>query len=180
MSVNEAERRASGESLEVQASAEDARFMAEAIKLAERASDNDEVPVGAVVVQDGQIVGRGYNRPIGGCDPTAHAEMMALREAARHLQNYRLNDCTLYVTLEPCTMCVGAMVHSRIGRLVFGANEPKAGVVQSQAQLLEAPHFNHQICVTPGVERAACQAQLQGFFKRRRAEKKRDGADKLD
>ncbi|MDO3388261.1 tRNA adenosine(34) deaminase TadA [Gilvimarinus sp. SDUM040013] len=173
MSIAEADRRALGEGSAPQTSEEDVQWMREAMQLAERAADNDEVPVGAVVVKDGQIVGRGYNRPIGGCDPTAHAEVMAVREAARNLENYRLSGCTLYVTLEPCTMCVGAMVHSRIERLVFGASEPKSGVVHSQAQLLESPFFNHQVGVTPGVESEACQTQLQAFFKRRRAEKKR-------
>lgn len=172
LSLAEAERRASGESVALVASDEDMAWMQQALALAERAADNDEVPVGAVVVKDGVIVGRGYNRPIGGCDPTAHAEVMALREAARALGNYRLAGCTLYVTLEPCTMCVGAMVHARIDRLVYGASEPKSGVVHSQAQLLASPYFNHQIGITEGVEREACQRQLQSFFKRRRAEKK--------
>ncbi|WP_371872586.1 tRNA adenosine(34) deaminase TadA [Gilvimarinus sp. DA14] len=172
MSVDEAERRARGESAQMPASDDDRHWMREAMALAERAGDNDEVPVGALVVRDGVVVGRGYNRPIGACDPTAHAEMMALRDAARQLGNYRLADCTLYVTLEPCTMCTGAIVHSRISRLVYGTVEPKAGVVESQARLLDAPYFNHSISLTPGVEREACQQQLQAFFKRRRAEKK--------
>jgi tRNA(adenine34) deaminase len=172
MSAAEAERLATGGEASTVASEADTQWMAAARELAEQAADNNEVPVGAVVVCQGAVVGRGYNRPIGSCDPTAHAELMALREAARTLGNYRLNDCTLYVTLEPCTMCVGAMVHARIGRLVYGTTEPKAGVVESQARLLEAPYFNHTIQVTPGVDRAACQQQLSHFFKRRRAEKK--------
>ncbi|WP_339616588.1 tRNA adenosine(34) deaminase TadA [uncultured Gilvimarinus sp.] len=172
MSAAEADRLAGGGTEKIVASSEDAQWMAMARELAEKAADNNEVPVGAVVVQQGQVIGRGYNRPIGGCDPTAHAEMMALREAARQVNNYRLNDCTLYVTLEPCTMCVGAMVHARVGRLVYGTTEPKAGVVESQAQLLDAPYFNHSIQVTAGVEREACQQQLSEFFRRRREEKK--------
>jgi tRNA(adenine34) deaminase len=172
MSAAEADRLAGGGAEKIVANSEDAQWMAMARELAEKAADNNEVPVGAVVVQQGQVIGRGYNRPIGGCDPTAHAEMMALREAARQVNNYRLNDCTLYVTLEPCTMCVGAMVHARVGRLVYGTTEPKAGVVESQAQLLDAPYFNHSIQVTAGVEREACQQQLSEFFRRRREEKK--------
>nr|WP_198144137.1 tRNA adenosine(34) deaminase TadA [Gilvimarinus agarilyticus] len=172
MSLVEAERLAHATDSCIAHRPEDLRWMQEAQALAEQAADNDEVPVGAVVVRDGLIVGRGYNRPIGGCDPTAHAEMMALREAARQLGNYRLNDCTLYVTLEPCTMCVGAMVHARVGRLVYGTTEPKAGVVESQAQLLDAPYFNHSVQVTGGVAREACQQQLSAFFKRRRHEQK--------
>lgn len=172
MSAAETERLAAGDAAPTEASDEDTQWLATARELAELAADNDEVPVGAVVVWQGEVVGRGYNRLIGSCDPTAHAELMALREAARTLGNYRLNDCTLYVTLEPCTMCVGAMVHARIGRLVYGTTEPKAGVVESQAQLLDAPYFNHSVQVTSGVDREACQQQLSHFFKRRRAEKK--------
>lgn len=172
MSVDEAERRARGAASTTPASDQDSQWMKEAMALADRAAENNEVPVGAVVVRDGVMVGQGYNRPIGSCDPTAHAEMMALRDAARQLGNYRLSDCTLYVTLEPCTMCTGAIVHSRIGRLVYGTTEPKAGVVESQARLLDAPYLNHSLTLTPGVEREACQQQLQAFFRRRRAEKK--------
>lgn len=172
MSLAEAEALAAGESSQPMAGDDDRHWMREAMALANMAAENDEVPVGALVVKEGVVVGRGYNRPIGGCDPTAHAEVMALRDAARALGNYRLSDCTLYVTLEPCTMCVGAMVHARVARLVYGASEPKAGVVRSQAQLLDAPYFNHTVTVTPGVEREGCQAQLQAFFRRRRAEKK--------
>nr|WP_049723981.1 tRNA adenosine(34) deaminase TadA [Gilvimarinus polysaccharolyticus] len=179
MSVAETDRLAHGGSVQVAASNEDIQWMREARELAAQAADNNEVPVGAVVVRQGQVVGRGYNRPIGGCDPTAHAELMALRDAARKLGNYRLTDCTLYVTLEPCTMCVGAMVHARVGRLVYGTTEPKAGVIVSQAQLLDAPYFNHSIQITGGVEREACQQQLSDFFKRRRHEKKqlREGSN---
>lgn len=177
MSLAEADRLAQGDNPHTEARKDDARWMAKARELAAQAADNDEVPVGALVVKQGQVVGRGYNRPIGSCDPTAHAETLALREAARALGNYRLNDCTLYVTLEPCTMCVGAMVHARIARLVYGTTEPKAGAVESQAQLLNAPYFNHSIQITAGLEREACQRQLSEFFKRRRAEQKQRRAN---
>ncbi|KZZ02050.1 tRNA-specific adenosine deaminase, partial [Oleiphilus sp. HI0073] len=110
----------------------DEYFMQQALRLAERAAEHQEVPVGAVVVLDGEIVGEGCNAPIGSCDPTAHAEVLAIREACQRVGNYRLPEATLYVTIEPCTMCCGAIVHSRIRRLVFGAREPKAGAVLSQ------------------------------------------------
>ncbi|MFP8965811.1 tRNA adenosine(34) deaminase TadA [Pokkaliibacter sp. CJK22405] len=152
---------------------EDEKWMRRAMALAEQAAAEGEVPVGALVVLNGEVIGEGYNRPIGSHDPTAHAEVQALRQAAAHLENYRLVEATLYVTLEPCTMCAGAMVHARVKRLVYGAAEPKAGVVESQGQLLQAPYLNHQIEVTGGVLAELCSQQLSAFFKLRRDEKKR-------
>lgn len=147
-------------------------FMAEAIKEALKADLKNEVPVGAVVVLNGEVIGRGHNQPITANDPTAHAEVMALRDAATNLKNYRLSDATLYVTIEPCTMCAGAMVHSRVKQVVYGATEPKAGVALSQEQIFEKPYFNHQVEVVAGVMADECTAAIQAFFKRRREEKK--------
>ncbi|CAN0606184.1 unnamed protein product, partial [Ectocarpus sp. 12 AP-2014] len=132
-----------------------------------------EVPVGAVVVLDGVETGAGFNAPISGCDPTAHAEIRALRDAARRVGNYRLSGATLYVTLEPCTMCVGAIVHSRISRLVYGAAEPKAGAVESARRTLDEPHFNWQVERKGGVLEQRCSAILSEFFSSRRAEIRR-------
>lgn len=151
-------------------------FMAQAIIEAQKADTKNEVPVGAVVVLDGEVIGRGFNQPISSCDPCAHAEVLALRDAAKNIQNYRLSDATLYVTIEPCTMCAGAIVHSRVSKLVFGAPEPKAGVVQSQETIFEKPYFNHQLDVEGGVMAEECTAVIQTFFQRRREEKK---AEKL-
>ncbi|MCB1663286.1 MAG: tRNA adenosine(34) deaminase TadA [Pseudomonadales bacterium] len=144
------------------------KWMGEALALARQAEHLNEVPVGAIVVKDDQIVGRGFNQPISTNDPTAHAEMMALREAAKHLGNYRLVDCTLYVTIEPCTMCTGAMVHARIKQLVYGARELKSGAIESNAQLLDAHFFNHKIDWLGGVLSEECSALMSQFFKRRR------------
>lgn len=146
----------------------DERFMREALRLAQQAADAGEVPVGAVVVADGEIIGTGFNQPIRTCDATAHAEIDALRSASQFRKNYRLVDTTLYVTLEPCTMCLGALVHARVGRLVFGASEPKAGAVVSRARLIEADYFNHRLEFTQGVLQSECSALLQDFFKSRR------------
>jgi tRNA(adenine34) deaminase len=146
----------------------DARFMAEALEEARRAAAAGEVPVGAVVVLDGRVIGRGYNAPIAACDPTAHAEIVALRAAAREAGNYRLPGSTLYVTVEPCPMCCGALLHARVARLVFGAADPKAGAVQSLYRLLEDPRLNHAVAVTGGVLGDACAALLREFFAARR------------
>jgi tRNA(adenine34) deaminase len=143
-------------------------FMREALALAESAAKAGEVPVGAVVVVDGEVVGRGHNQPIGSNDPTAHAEIVAIRDAATRLGNYRLPGSTLYVTVEPCLMCVGAMVHARIGTLVFGAPEPKAGAIESTQRAHEHPALNHRIAVVPGVLAAECRGLMQEFFERRR------------
>ena len=143
-------------------------FMREALAGARRALDAGEVPVGAVVVVDGRIIGRGCNQPISAVDPTAHAEIVALRDAARTASNYRLADSTLYVTIEPCLMCVGAMVHARVETLVFGAPEPKAGAVVSTCRAHELPSLNHRIEVLGGVLEEDCRAIIQEFFRGRR------------
>ncbi|MDX1390927.1 MAG: tRNA adenosine(34) deaminase TadA [Rheinheimera sp.] len=147
-------------------------WMQHAIALADKAEQLGEVPVGALLVKDNQLLGEGYNQMISLNDPSAHAEMQAIRQAATRLGNYRLLDCTLYVTLEPCSMCAGLMVHSRIKRLVFGTTDLKTGAAGSVLNLLQHAQFNHQVIVTAGVQAAACAAQLSGFFQRRRAEKK--------
>jgi len=143
-------------------------FMRAALEEARKGFDAGEVPVGAVVVLDGAIVGRGFNQPIGSRDPTAHAEIVALRAAAIALGNYRLVGTTLYVTIEPCLMCVGAMVHARVTTLVFGAPEPKAGAVVSSCRAHELPSLNHRIEVVSGVLEEDCRAIIQEFFKTRR------------
>jgi len=150
----------------------DEQFMQAAIEQAKLAGQINEVPVGAVVVLDGQIIGRGFNQPIAACDPSAHAEVMALRDAAKNIENYRLVNADLYVTVEPCTMCSGAIVHSRVRRVIYGTTEPKAGVAQSQEQIFEKPYFNHQVDVIGGVLAQQCSEVIQAFFKRRREEKK--------
>ncbi|MTI14276.1 tRNA adenosine(34) deaminase TadA [Sansalvadorimonas verongulae] len=153
---------------------QDEQWMREALALAQLGAAVGEVPVGAVVVHGDKIIGRGYNSPIGRNDPCAHAEILALREAAAHIENYRLVDCDLYVTLEPCGMCTGALVHSRIRRLVYGATEPKAGVVISQDQILESDYLNHTVAVTGGVLADECSTILSDFFKKRRKKKKEE------
>ena len=143
-------------------------WMLAALVLARQAAKHNEVPVGAVVIRDNQIVGRGFNQPIGRHDPTAHAEIIALRNAARALGNYRLPGCTLVVTVEPCTMCAGALVHARIERLIFGAKEPKAGAVCSSARVLDNLGLNHKVTVLEGVLEKECKALMSGFFQGRR------------
>lgn len=147
---------------------QDNYWMHYALRLAAEGERQGEVPVGAVVVRENQLLGEGYNRPIGAKDPSAHAEILALRQAAAQVNNYRLPGATLYVTLEPCTMCVGAMVHARIARLVYGTLEPKAGAVVSQSRLLDSIFFNHRVAYCGGVLAADCQHQLSDFFRRRR------------
>lgn len=129
-----------------------------------------EVPVGAIVVRDGQVIATGYNQPIGGHDPTAHAEIMALRQAAQQIGNYRLPDCELYVTLEPCVMCIGAMLHGRIKRVVFGARDPKTGGAGSVLDLFAQPQLNHQTEVVGGILADECGQTLREFFAERRRE----------
>jgi tRNA(adenine34) deaminase len=146
----------------------DAVFMRAALELAAAAAAVGEVPVGAVVVKDGQIVGRGSNRPIGSSDPTAHAEIVALREAASRLGNYRLPGCELFVTLEPCAMCVGAMLHARLARVVFGARDPKTGACGSVVALSAEAKLNHQTAFEGGVLTEECGALLRRFFADRR------------
>lgn len=146
----------------------DEYWMAAALARAAVAAQQLEVPVGAVIVREGEIIGEGWNQPISGNDPTAHGEVMALRDAAQRVGNYRLVDADLYVTIEPCMMCVGAMVHARIRRLIFGATEPKAGAVISQLRALELPHLNHQIEFRGGVLADQCSEQIRAFFRSRR------------
>jgi tRNA(adenine34) deaminase len=143
-------------------------WMAAALEEAARARDAGEVPIGAVVVLDGAIVGRGFNQPITSGDPTAHAEIVAIRQAARDLGNYRLTGAFLCVTIEPCLMCVGALVHARIGTLVYGAAEPRTGAVVSTVRGGELPGHNHRFGVVCGVREAECRELMQRFFKERR------------
>ncbi len=151
------------------AAAGDDGWMAQALLEAQAAARRGEVPVGAIVVRDGVVIGRGGNAPIAGNDPTAHAEIAALREAASTLANYRLVDCTLYVTLEPCAMCAGAILHARIARLVFGASDPKTGACGSVIDLFAERRLNHHTTVTGGVRADEGGALLSGFFAARRA-----------
>lgn len=151
-------------------SATDDAFMAEALALARAAQARGEVPVGAVVVRGGAIVGRGGNAPIAASDPTAHAEIAALREAGRALGNYRLPGCTLYVTIEPCAMCAGAILHARIGRLVYGARDPKTGACGSVVDLFAEPRLNHHATAEGGVLADECGKLLSDFFAARRAD----------
>lgn len=146
----------------------DAFFMREAISLARAAECLGEVPVGAVIVLNGEIVGRGFNSPIGENDPTAHAEIAALRDASRNLGNYRLPGCELFVTLEPCAMCAGAIMHARIGRVVYGARDPKTGVHGSVVDLFGVERLNHHATVEGGVLAEECSALLTSFFASRR------------
>ena len=147
---------------------DDDGWMGLALEEAGRAAEAGEVPVGAVVVMEGRLVGRGHNAPISRSDPTAHAEILALREAAQQTGNYRLTGATLYATVEPCAMCCGAALHARVGRLVYGAADPKAGAVQSLYRLLEDSRLNHRIEVLAGVRAAECGARLIEFFRSKR------------
>jgi len=147
---------------------DDIFWMHEAIVLAQKAEQEGEVPVGAVLVQDDAILGQGWNRPIVNHDPSAHAEIQALRHAGEKLGNYRFPGSTLYVTLEPCTMCAGAIIHARIKRLVFGAYDPKTGAVQSVMQLFDQPFHNHKPVYDGGVLEADCRLMLQSFFEKKR------------
>ncbi|MCG7199407.1 tRNA adenosine(34) deaminase TadA [Marinobacter pelagius] len=151
----------------------DRYWMSRALQLAQQAAVAGEVPVGAIVVLGGKEIGAGFNAPISGCDPTAHAEIRALRDAAARVGNYRLSGATLYVTLEPCTMCVGAIVHGRISRLVYGAAEPKAGAVESARRTLDEPHLNWAVDSVGGVLEQQCSEIISDFFSRRRAEIRR-------
>lgn len=155
---------------------DDEHWMREALVLAARAAAAGEVPVGALVVRDGRVIGRGFNQPIGRRDPTAHAEVQALREAAAALDNYRLPGCTLVVTLEPCAMCAGAIQHSRISRVVFGARDPKTGACGSVVDLFGEPRLNHHAQVTGGVLAASCGDLLSAFFAQRRRAARAAGA----
>ncbi|CUB06304.1 tRNA adenosine(34) deaminase TadA [Marinomonas fungiae] len=151
----------------------DEYWMAKALELACAAEAESEIPVGAIIVLDGEIIGQGFNSPIHTCDPTAHAEIQAIRDACKNVNNYRLPDATLYVTLEPCSMCAGAIVHSRIARVVYGATEPKSGVVESQQQFFQNSFLNHHVESHGGVLAEQASTQLSNFFQYRREQKKR-------
>jgi tRNA(adenine34) deaminase len=146
----------------------DELWMEEALRAAHRALQSGEVPVGAIVVLDGKVIARGWNQNIGANDPTAHAEIVALREAGAALGNYRLGDCDLFATIEPCAMCAGALVHARIKRLVYGADDPKAGAIRSVMQVANHPQLNHAMEVQSGVLAGRCAELVQTFFKNRR------------
>ena len=146
----------------------DYHWMNHALKLARRAQDQGEVPVGAVIVLDNELIAEGWNQPISTCDPSAHAEMMALRQAAKRLSNYRLLETTLYVTLEPCVMCAGTMIHARIKRLVFGASDPRTGAAGSVFNLLQSTHLNHTVQTQGGLLSDECGELLKTFFQARR------------
>jgi len=143
-------------------------FMSRALELAHVAQEAGEVPVGAVIVKDNQIIAEGWNRPISTSDPTAHAEIIAMRAAATSLNNYRLLDCTLYVTLEPCSMCAGAMVHARVKRLVYGATDPRAGAAGTIFNITDNSALNHRLEVAPGIMAGECGTLLRNFFQVRR------------
>ncbi|ODS24693.1 tRNA-specific adenosine deaminase [Candidatus Endobugula sertula] len=149
----------------------DEYWMQQALHLAQEAGKHQEVPIGAILVKQDKVIGQGFNQPIGSHDPTAHAEILALRDAAQNQGNYRLVDSTLYVTIEPCAMCAGALVHARVSRLVFGALEPKAGAVVSQTNQLDGDHLNHCVKYEGGVCAEACASIVSVFFARRRREK---------
>lgn len=148
----------------------DAMWMKHALTLADKAESMGEVPVGACVVLNDELIGEGFNTPITDNDPSAHAELRAVKEAASNIQNYRLVDATLYVTLEPCSMCAGMLVHARVKRVVFGAKDAKTGAAGSVMNLLQHPALNHQVEITPGILRDECAAKLSNFFKKRRKE----------
>ena len=150
-------------------------FMGEALRQAAKAFEGDEVPVGAVVVRNGRIIARGYNQVELLKDATAHAEMLALTQAEGAVGDWRLNGCTLYVTKEPCPMCAGAIVHTRLARVVFGANDPKSGAAGGVFNLLQVPSFNHQCEITSGVREEECRSLLQGFFVEQRAKRRAQG-----
>ena len=151
---------------------DDAAWMNMALKLAGDAAAAGEVPVGALVVKDGKVIGKGHNRNLMDNDPTAHAELVALREAAAHVGNHRLGDCVMFTTIEPCAMCAGAMVHARVTRLVYGAKDPKAGAAGSVLAVLNHPRLNHRIEVTEGVLAERCSEVLTSFFQARRGDGK--------
>ncbi|HET7697046.1 MAG TPA: tRNA adenosine(34) deaminase TadA [Vicinamibacterales bacterium] len=153
----------------------DPQWMRYALNRALQAGDRGEVPVGAVIVLDGELLAEGGNEPIGANDPTAHAEIVAIRRAASELRNYRLTGATLYVTIEPCQMCVGAMIHARVARLVYGAPEPKAGAIESAMRAHEHPALNHRLEVQGGVLETECREVMQRFFEERRQAQRTQG-----
>lgn len=154
--------------------AEDEKYMKEALIEADKAGERLEVPIGAVVVCDGKIVGRGFNRREGLKDPLAHAELLAIKEASESLGSWRLEDCTLYVTIEPCPMCAGALINSRMARLVFGARDPKSGACGSVINLVESDSFNHSLELETGVLEEECSLRMREFFKYLRLSKKKN------
>jgi len=149
------------------------KYMEEALKEAEKAFDLDEVPIGAVVVKDGEIIGRGYNLRETGKDPTLHAEMIAIRQAAAKVKSWRLTGCEIYVTIEPCPMCAGAMIQARVDRIIFGARDPKAGCAGSLYNLLQDDRFNHRVEVIEGIMEEQCRDIIQKFFRNKRDQKTR-------
>ena len=151
----------------------DEQFMRFALREAASAAGHGEVPVGAVLISKGEIIARAHNRNLLDTDPSGHAEMVVMREAAKKLKNHRLNGCELFVTMEPCAMCAGAIVHARLARLVYGADDPKAGAVASVLQVVNHPKLNHQMEVVSGVLAQECGEIVQGFFRKKRAEHKR-------
>ncbi|QKI89657.1 tRNA adenosine(34) deaminase TadA [Thiomicrorhabdus xiamenensis] len=156
---------------------QDAFWMQYALELADKAEQLGEVPVGAVIVAEGELIAEGWNRVITDSDPTAHAEVVAMRNAGTAMHNYRLVDTTLYVTLEPCPMCAGALVHARVGRVVYAAPDPRTGAAGSVFQLLQAPELNHQCQIAAGVLQEPCAEKIRHFFKRRRREQKQAKVD---
>ena len=153
------------------------RFMDEALDQARLAQQAGEVPIGAVLVADGEVVGRGFNQPISSGDPTAHAEIVAIRAAAQRLGNYRLTGATLYVTIEPCLMCVGAFIHARIATVVYGAPEPRTGSLESTVRAGDLPGHNHRFAVVSGVRAEECRLLMQDFFRERRSRKAADSSE---
>lgn len=147
---------------------DDLNWMQRAFELAEKAKSQDEVPVGAIIILDNQIIGEGWNQPISANDPTAHAEIMALREAGNNIGNYRLADTTMYVTLEPCAMCAGAIVHARVAKLVYAAEDPKTGACGSVFNLVQTEELNHKVKIDKGVMEEECRSLIQNFFKQKR------------
>ena len=150
----------------------DKDWMQRAFELAKKAEAHDEVPVGAVIVLDDQIIGEGWNQPISSDDPTAHAEIMALRDAGKNIGNYRLPNATIYVTLEPCIMCAGAIIHARLAKLVYAVDDPKTGACGSVFNLLQTEELNHKVEIDNGVMEEECRSLIQSFFKEKRAKQK--------
>ncbi|TBR37601.1 tRNA adenosine(34) deaminase TadA [Marinomonas agarivorans] len=151
---------------------DDEYWMRQALSLAEEAKENNEVPVGAIIVLNNEIIGKGSNSPITSCDPTAHAEIQAIRAACKKIQNYRLPEAVLYVTLEPCSMCAGAIVHARLKRVVYGALEPKSGAIESQSNFFESSFLNHKVTTKSGVLADLSATKMSSFFQNRRRQKK--------
>ena len=148
------------------------KWMQVAINLANHASSIDEIPVGAIIVYENKIIGEGWNQPISSNDPTAHAEIMALRDAGKNIGNYRLPDATMYVTLEPCAMCAGAIVHARLAKLVYAVDDPKTGACGSVLNLLQIDEFNHKVEIENGIMKEECRSLIQSFFKEKRVKQK--------